>query len=290
MAFDPLVGWEMRAIAALEADASLGEPADLAGRADLLDMLDLLLTGFGPTFEGLRRRAEALRARVEAIDAALAADLRTRIIASATPPARLRVELRGYVCASAGGGRDADDQYDSLDLLISRTLGIIAPSGQIGELPPGMVAYQPTPARWLLDLAERALISAQDTFVDIGAGLGQAAILVALLSGARAIGIEIEPAYVVVARRSAAMLGLSQVSFRTENAFDADLSVGTLFYLYTPFVGELLGQMFARLRREAASRPIRVCAYGPCLSALAAERWLEQVARCGPLHVFRSTG
>lgn len=270
----------------MEIDPSLADPLDLAGRADLLDELDLLLAGHRSPPTDLLRRAEALRARVEAIDSALADDLRGRIVAGALPPAGLRAELRRYVTGSADGGRDRDDQYDSLDLLLGRALGLAAPAGQIAELPPGMVAYQPTPARWLLDLPERAGITPMDTFVDIGAGLGQVAILAALLSGARAIGIEIEPAYVAVARRSADLLGLGHVSFRCEDVLSADLSAGTVFYLYTPLVGELLGQLLARLRREAAARPIRVCAYGPCVPVIVAQDWLRQAARCGPMIIL----
>lgn len=277
----------MLAIADLEADTSLSDSADLAGRADLLDTLDLLLAHVGSTPD-LLQRAEALRAQVEALDVSVADDLRARIVARAIDPAGLRAELRRSVRMPARGGRASADQYDNLDLLISRAFGLTVPSGPIAELPPDMVAYQPTPARWLLDLAERAGIAAQDVFVDLGAGLGQAAILMALLSGARAIGIEIEPAYVAVARRSASLLGLARVSFRAEDAIGTDLSAGTVFYLYTPFVGAPLGRMLARLRQEAVSHPIRVCAYGPCVPTVAAESWLALALRCGPLYILDS--
>jgi SAM-dependent methyltransferase len=152
-----------------------------------------------------------------------------------------------------------------------------------------MVAYQPTPARWLLDLTDAAGISARDSFVDIGAGLGQVATLMGLLSDARTLGIEIEPAYVAVARNCAAGLGLTQVSFRTEDVLSADLSDGTLFYMYTPLSGARLDDLLARLCGEAAARPIRVCAYGPCAPTVAAQGWLRHQVSCGPIQVFRST-
>jgi predicted O-methyltransferase YrrM len=275
-------------ITALEADPSLADPADLAGRADLLDALDLWLAAPAELPADLARRAGALRDRAEAMDEDLADDIRARIIAEGQIPASLRAELRRYATGPAPGGRDADDQYDCLDALISRVLRIATPAGQIAELPHGMVAYQPTPGRWLLDLADVAKITAQDTFVDIGAGLGHVATLVALLSGARAVGIEIEPAYVAIARSCAEGLGLSRASFRAEDARRADLSDGTVFYLYTPFTGEILGQVLTRLRREAAARPIRICAYGPCVPTIEAQDWLRRPARCGPIMIFDS--
>jgi hypothetical protein len=276
-------------IAAFEADPALADPDDLAGRADLLDALELWLAAAEALPADLARRAEALRARAEAMDAALADRIRARIIAEGRISAGLREELRRHAAGPAPGGRDADDQYDALDALISRVLRIAAPSGPIADLRPGMVAYQPTPARWLLDLADAAGVAAQDTFVDIGAGLGQVATLVALLSGARATGIEIEPAYVAVARSCAAGLGLAQVGFRAEDVLQADLRAGTVFYLYTPLTGEALLQLLARLRAEAATRPIRVCAYGPCAPTVEAQDWLRPQARCGPIQIHRST-
>ena len=66
-----------------------------------------------------------------------------------------------------------------------------------------MVFYQPTPGRIIFELVERAALQKHDTFYDLGSGLGQVVILVSLLSGARAKGIEFDPAYCEYARRCA---------------------------------------------------------------------------------------
>ena len=43
-------------------------------------------------------------------------------------------------------------------------------------------------------------MQASDVFVDVGSGLGRAAALVHLMTGARAIGLEVQPALVAAAR------------------------------------------------------------------------------------------
>jgi hypothetical protein len=48
-----------------------------------------------------------------------------------------------------------------------------------------------------------------------------------------------------------------------------------VFYLYTPFSGTILRAVLDSLRREAASRPIRICTFGPCTPTIAEEQWLE---------------
>ncbi len=111
--------------------------------------------------------------------------------------------------------------------------------------------------------------------VDLGAGLGHVSLLVGMLTGAQCTGIEIDGAYVACARECAERLGLSgRVTFAEEDARQADLSGGTVFYLYTPFTGGVLRTVLDRMRDEAERRAIRVCSLGPCTEVMAQERWL----------------
>jgi hypothetical protein len=114
--------------------------------------------------------------------------------------------------------------------------------------------------------------------------------LTAIATPARSVGIEIEPAYVACARRAAEDLSLGAVTFVECDARHASLDEGTIFFLYTPFSGEMLREMIARLREQAAARPIRVATYGPCTRSIAAERWLvsEGPVSTGRIAIFRS--
>ena len=143
-----------------------------------------------------------------------------------------------------------------------------------------MVAYQPTPAREILALIERAGLRPGDVFCDLGSGLGHVVLLVALLSGARARGVEVEPAYCEYAERCARGLKLRGVEFLRADARAAPLTEVTVFFLYTPFRGALLQQVLERLRAEAAERPVRVCSYGPCTKDLARAAWLRPEDDC----------
>ncbi len=68
------------------------------------------------------------------------------------------------------------------------------------------------------------------------------------------------------------------------------MSSGTVFYLYTPFLGTILRAVLDLLRREAIGREIRVCTFGPCTPTVGAERWLEPIEtlEAGRIAVFRS--
>lgn len=180
--------------------------------------------------------------------------------------------------------------YDALDEVL---IGILRPEepGEVAlQRSPEIVPYQPTPARHVFDLLERIALTQDDVLIDIGSGLGHVPILTAIWTGACSVGIELEPAYVACAQRSAESLGLANVSFIQQDARAADFSSGTVFYLYTPFTGAMLRGALDLLREQAERRAIRVCTYGPCTRLIATENWLEGAGEARPdrVAVFRS--
>jgi precorrin-6B methylase 2 len=131
-----------------------------------------------------------------------------------------------------------------------------------------------------LELVEAARLTEADIFFDEGSGLGQVAILVHLLRGSAAKGIEIEPAYCGYARACAAELGLSRVEFLEADAREADYSAGTVFFMYTPCEGKMLEDALARLRSQAG-KGARLFTYGPCTAEVARLGWHRLDPRSG---------
>ena len=172
--------------------------------------------------------------------------------------------------------------YDYLDELISGVFEFEEPDDGKIPRPPETVFYQPTPARHIFHMIGMTAFTAADVLVDLGSGLGHVPLLVSICTPARGIGIEWEAAYVERARQCAQRLDLDRVMFLQEDARTADFSTGTVFYLYTPFTGSILRAVLDRLSCEAASRPIRICSYGPCTSVIAGERWLETSSKLDP--------
>src|SRR6185312_16395705 len=131
---------------------------------------------------------------------------------------------------------------------------------------------------------------ADDVLMDLGSGLGHVPLLAAICTDAQCIGIEREAAYVACCHRSADALRLSRVSCLQQDAREADFSRASVFYLYTPFTGSIMRAVLDGLRQQAARRRIRVAAYGPCVSIIAGETWLEPVGAVDPGRValFRS--
>jgi hypothetical protein len=167
-------------------------------------------------------------------------------------------------------------EYDDLDVFVNRWLGGGKMPDPTLELATEMVEFYKTPAKVVVELVERAGFGPEDVFVDLGAGLGQVVMLVHLLTGVRALGVEIEPAYCAYARRCAERLGLTGVGFVTSDARVADLSAGTVFFLFTPFKGEVFCQVMDRVRAVASSREIRVVGYGPCSEEIGRLDWLRR--------------
>ena len=99
--------------------------------------------------------------------------------------------------------------------------------------------------------------------------------MASICTGANCTGIELEPSYVDCALKSARSLKLNNVAFIQRDVRAADLSGGTVFYLYTPFTGSILRDVLNSLRGEAARREIRICTLGPCTRVVAEQPWLS---------------
>ena len=175
------------------------------------------------------------------------------------------------------------------DACVDSAFGLGALPDDGPALPGGCVPYLPCSVDALLRLVEHAPVRASDRFVDVGAGVGRAAALVHLLTGAAAVGIEVQPALVAAARELATRLDLPGVSFVEGDAgrLATALTAGSVFLLYCPFSGDRLVKLLAGLAPIARTREIRVCCVDlplpPC-------PWLTLAPPLAPdLAIYRST-
>jgi hypothetical protein len=156
-------------------------------------------------------------------------------------------------------------------------------------LPEGGVPYLPCSVEVLLRMVDEAPVRSSDVFVDVGAGPGRAMTLVHLLTGAGAIGLEIQPELVRTAEALSARLGLSRVRCIEGDAADvaAFMVVGSVFFLNCPFSGPRLAKVLDHLEPIARTRPLRVCCvYLP----LPPRPWLtREPGPGGELEIHRST-
>lgn len=265
-----------------EDDRSLRLVGEWRRRGEVLDRLET--PGFH-TDALLSRQARALRGELEGVHCDFCAVIRDAI----------RHGRGAETMAALAGSCDVHEApdgegYDALDELIAEVLAPDTPLAEVGALLPDMVFYQPTPARHLLALLRRLDLRERDVLIDLGSGLGHLPLLAAILSPARCVGVELEPAYVASARRSAEMLALHRVRFVADDARTADLSAGTVFYLYSPFSGAMLADVLAILTRHARTRPLRIATLGPCTRDVAAMPWLrtDDAIRCDVPVLFHS--
>lgn len=142
---------------------------------------------------------------------------------------------------------------------VNGALGIEGVSPEDEPLPRGSVPYLPCAVDDILAVA--AELRPDDVLVDLGSGLGRVVILAHLLSGARAHGIEIQRSLVEKSRARAAALKLDGVTFAHGDAGDHELD-GSVFFLYSPFNGDMMTRVLARLEHLSRRRHIRVCAVG----------------------------
>jgi Histone methylation protein DOT1 len=282
-------------------------PEHLAKRLNALDELDAFIGALDPGLlkawpdPELIARAKTLMSQFEAANEMLYKAARAEIALQGNSSALVRWLMDLANDGDAEGARQGLSpglspvlspglSFDLLDEILCGILQLHEP-GEVGFLPSSeMTAYQPTPARHILELIAACNFSKNDVLVDLGSGLGHVPLLVSILTGICTLGVEVQPDYVTSAREAAQRLNLSRVRFTAEDARMTDLSVGTVFYLFSPFKGSILTDVLNRLREEAAERPIRICSLGPCTRALQDQTWLLSSAQpdTGRITVFKS--
>lgn len=277
-------------------------PANFSARAECLDFLEVevidRLEGLqrleqpGREVDDLLRSAAALKAQLEGIDESLFKQLRQKIASGSLTGAKLREVLVETAGVNSSAASQPDEGYDVLDQLVNGLLLAEPAPEASGPMEAEMIFYQPTPARIVLEMLDQVELHPQDVFFDIGSGLGQVCMLVRLLGGIRVRGIEVEAAYCDYARRCAKRLNLAQVEFINADARAADYSTGSIFFMYSPFKGQMLARVLEMLGLEARKRVIRLYTFGPCTAQVTQESWLERLDGQGEredrLAVFRS--
>jgi SAM-dependent methyltransferase len=95
------------------------------------------------------------------------------------------------------------------------------------------VIYYPTPNETVVEMLNLANIKPGDVLYDLGSGDGRIPIMAAKLHGIRAVGIEIDPKLISVAKEAARQAGVSKlVQFRNEDMFRANISEASVVTLY----------------------------------------------------------
>jgi SAM-dependent methyltransferase len=135
---------------------------------------------------------------------------------------------------------------------------------------------------------EQAAVQTDDVFLDIGSGVGRAAALVHLLTGAAAIGLEIQPALVLASRNLGTRLNLPFAPIEGDATRLAGfIAIASIFFLYCPFSGARLAKFLDDIEPIAHTREIRIC----CVDLpLPSRPWLKPISPCvGDLASYRST-
>ena len=115
-----------------------------------------------------------------------------------------------------------------------------------------------------------------DVVFDLGSGSGKLALTVSASAVTRVVGVELGAAFVTTATATASSFALGNVRFEHADVRDADLSSGSIFYLYHPFRGAVARDVAAQLGALARKQRVVIYAGGP-LDGFG-EHFLEQVS------------
>jgi hypothetical protein len=265
-----------------EGDQTLALDTNLGRRLNVIDLI-MYMRAHGNIFNqvgdiaAMGERLDNFLKHLAEVNTRLYGRVRAQISQGQYTTDSLRREFEQYTHAPAQTDT-AQIGRSALDALLDGVLELRV-DAPFAPLPsPNMIMYVPTPAGVVMEAVTSAGLKPDEVFYDLGSGLGRVAIVAHLVSGARVKGVEIDPAHYEKACDYASKLGLSQVAFINADAREVEYDDGSVFFMYTPFTGEILATVIDKLRRVAEKRPIRLCSYGPCTIMIAEQSWLRSEA------------
>lgn len=111
------------------------------------------------------------------------------------------------------------------------------------------VPYEPSSAAAIAAMIDLAQPGANDVVYDLGCGDGRVVIDAVKQSGARGVGVDLDPKLIRRATENAARAGVSErVSFRTEDIFTTDIRQATVVMLF--LWPEINRRLLPKLLRE----------------------------------------
>jgi hypothetical protein len=271
-------------IEAIEKDGKLYQEKNFNLRSQAIDYIEFhIIDRIDAVMESadvydlmsLKQYAKKVKCHLEDVDAKMFHQLRTKISQGVYKGGLLIGLIDEHLDYNLSTLLQQDATgYDNLDMFLNGLLTNQEVPVETKDREPEMIFYQKTPARVILELIKKAEFKPHDVFFDLGSGLGQVAILVNLITSVVSKGVEFEPAFCSYAKACAADLNLNNVDFINIDARYADYSLGTIFFMYTPFEGKMLQDVLQNLSGEAKKRKIKIFTYGPCTPEVAQQNWL----------------
>lgn len=234
------------ALRQLEGDEpSLARLELLAGSADICDRAfvssSLALRRSAPDDE--RERELALYGRIRESARAAHAVLHERIRQGRLDEPALLEQLQAV-------------PHELRDHFLEELLDVAYPPFHSGWQARDVTRHAPSGVTELRFMLQHAQLGPGQVLVDLGCGFGKVVLLTALLSGARAYGIDLDPGLVEHARAAAARLQLDRAQFVVGDIRELPLPEADVYYMFMPFVGS--AQVVARLQPVAARRPLQL--------------------------------
>ena len=128
-------------------------------------------------------------------------------------------------------------------------LGLVLAAGGCAGFHGYDASYHPTPDHVVDSMLRLAKVGQDDLVYDLGSGDGRIPIAAARDYGARAVGVEIDPALIIRSVRAAERAGVAErVRFVHQDLFQTDLSPATVVTLYLSH--ELNARLRPKLLRE----------------------------------------
>jgi hypothetical protein len=152
--------------------------------------------------------------------------------------------------------------YIYMHTLFGQKVGV---NSSYSEIPRDGFGYAPTRFCSMVSIIEMLSLRKNDVFIDLGSGRGLFINMIGLIASCQVKGIESNSKRVADSRRLSRDFGLDNVKTIKSDVIHADISDGTVFYMFNPFGYDTVQVVLDKI--SAIKRKVRVATfYEPDLS------------------------
>lgn len=176
------------------------------------------------------------------------------------------------------------------DSLVDKILGIGSLESDLEEQSLSRVlgheqfTYEGTPYNYICFFLSLLAPNKKDVVYDLGCGYGRVIFYGAITTKAKYKGIEIVPERVELAQKIQNNLKIENAQFVAQNALDAEISDGTIFFLFNPFIYSTLEKIGDKLEEVAGEKKIRIVTWGSFAmhDFFKNKAWLQEIFKNKP--------
>lgn len=257
---------------------TIWQDENFSERKQALETIDILNRessrySCNPTYKLLQKKAYSIKNRIKEINQKVSTKYKNFF--SNYPTNLIREELNLLTSYNKTNLYHNHYTHENIDFLFNTFIDKNIEKVYLPKRLKDYVHLEITPLSVVLNILDQYNFNGNDVLYDLGSGLGHVLMLFGIMLDIKLYGVEIEKDYCNLSRRAFNNLGLKKINIINQAAEEIDFSNGSIFFMFTPFIGNIFAIVFEKLYALSKMKQLTIFSYGSNTKKIANLKWLK---------------